>query len=105
MVASNQEVIEESSRKTDDLKLRVSKGWEKSENQILLLHQIESMEQQLKAEKKIVEEQAVEREGEREEFTSKIEQLEDIIKRKEKEEDSLGCAKVRKFKHCQTKLH
>ena len=33
MVASNQEVIEESSRKTDDLKLRVSKGWKKSDNQ------------------------------------------------------------------------
>ena len=99
MVASNQEVVDESSRKADDLKLRVSKGLEKSDNQILLLHQIESLEQQLKAEKKIVEEQAGEREGEKEEFTNKIEQLEEIIKRKEKEEDSkisLGCEKVRK---------
>ena len=33
MVASNQEVIDESSRKTDDLKLRVSKGWKTSDNQ------------------------------------------------------------------------
>ena len=52
----------------------------------------------MKAEKKFVDEQAGEREGEREEFTNKIEQLEEIIKRKEKEEDSkisLGCAKVR----------
>ena len=53
----------------------------------------------MKAEKKFVDEQAGEREGEREEFTNKIEQLEEIIKRKEKDEDSkisLGCAKVRK---------
>ena len=53
----------------------------------------------MKAEKKFVDEQAGEREGEREEFTNKIEQLEDIIRRKEKEEDSkisLGYAKVRK---------
>ena len=53
----------------------------------------------MKAEKKFVDEQAGEREGEREEFTNKIEQLEEIIRRKEKEEDSkisLGCAKVRK---------
>ena len=53
----------------------------------------------MKAEKKFVDEQAGEREGEREEFTNKIKQLEEIIKRKEKEEDSkisLGCAKVRK---------
>ena len=53
----------------------------------------------MKAENKFVDEQACEREGERDEFTNKIEQLEEIIKRKEKEEDSkisLGCAKVRK---------
>ena len=53
----------------------------------------------MRAEKKFVDEQAGEREGEREEFTNKIEQLEEIIKRKEKDEDSkisLGCAKVRK---------
>ena len=33
MVASNQEVIDESNRKADDLKLRVSKGWKTSDNQ------------------------------------------------------------------------
>lgn len=66
-------------------------------NQNLLLCQIENLEQQLRAEKKFVDEQAAEREGEREEFTLKIEQLEEILKRKEKEEDSkisLGCLKV-----------
>ena len=51
----------------------------------------------MKAEKKFVYEQAGEREGEREEFIKKIEHLEEIIKRKEKEEDSkisIGCEKV-----------
>ena len=55
------------------------------------------MDQQLRSEKKFVDELAAEREGEREEFTNKIEQLEEILKRKEKEEDSkisLGCVKV-----------
>ena len=56
----------------------------------------------MKAEKKFVDEQAGEREGEREEFIKKIEQLEEIIKRKEKEEDSkisMGGEKVSMLNH------
>ena len=45
------------------------------------------MEQQIKGDKRFLEEQATEREGEREEFNKRIEHLEEIIKRKEKEED------------------
>ena len=61
--------------------------------------QIESLEQQLKAEKKFLDEQASDREVEREEFTTKIFQLEEILKKKEKEEDgkiSQEDVKVRK---------
>ena len=46
------------------------------------------MEQQIRADKRFLIEQAGEREGEREEFNRKIEHLQDIIKRKEKEEDA-----------------
>ena len=49
--------------------------------------QIESLEQQIKGDKKFLDEQAREIEAEREEFNKKIEYLEDVIKRKEKEED------------------
>ena len=42
---------------------------------------------QIKGDKKFLDEQAREIEAEREEFNKKIEYLEDIIKRKEKEED------------------
>ena len=42
----------------------------------------------MRADKRFLREQAGEREGEREEFNRKIEQLQDIIKRKEKEEDT-----------------
>ena len=42
----------------------------------------------MRADKRFLREQAGEREGEREEFNRKIEQLQDIIKRKEKEEDA-----------------
>ena len=61
--------------------------------------QIESLEQQLKAEKKLLYEQASDREVEREEFTAKIFHLEEILKKKEKEEDekiSQEDVKVRK---------
>ena len=51
------------------------------------LFKIDSLEQQIKGDKRFLEEQATEREGEREEFTKRIEHLEEIIKRKEKEED------------------
>ena len=71
MAATNQEVINETSAKSDEFKL-----------------QMESLEQQMRADKRFMEEQAIEREGEREEFTRKIELLQDIIKRKEKEEDA-----------------
>ena len=50
--------------------------------------QIESLEQQIKGDKKFLDEQATEIEIEREEFNRRIEHLEDIIKKKEKEEDS-----------------
>ena len=63
--------LEESSRRCDDYNLRV-----------------ESLEQQIRADKRFLTEQAGEREGEREEFNRKIEHLQDIIKRKEKEEDA-----------------
>ena len=66
------------------------------------LFKIDSLEQQIKGDKRFLEEQATEREGEREEFNRKIEHLEDIIKRKEKEEDaklSLLAKKV-KERHC-----
>ena len=49
---------------------------------------MESLEQQVRADKRFLTEQAGEREGEREEFNRKIEHLQDIIKRKEKEEDA-----------------
>ena len=71
MAATNQEVINETSVKSDEFKL-----------------QVESLEQQMRADKRFMEEQAIEREGEREEFTRKIELLQDIIKKKEKEEDA-----------------
>ena len=64
-------VIEETSRTSEDYKLR-----------------LESLEQQIRADKRFLTEQAGEREGEREEFNRKIEHLQDIIKRKEKEEDA-----------------
>ena len=48
---------------------------------------IDSLEQQIKGDKRFLEEQATERESEREEFNKRIEHLEEIIKRKEKEED------------------
>ena len=81
MAASNQEVINETFSRSDDFKLRV-----------------ESLEQQVRTDKRFMSEQAVEREGEREEFTRRIEQLQDVIRRKEKEEDakiSLLAKKVR----------
>ena len=78
-------VIEETSQRSEDFRLR-----------------LESLEQQIRADKRFLTEQAGEREGEREEFNRKIEHLEDIIKRKEKEEDaklSLLAKKV-KERHC-----
>ena len=71
MAASNQEGINETSVRSADFKL-----------------QVESLEQQMRADKRFMEEQAIEREGEREEFTRKIELLQDIIKKKEKDEDA-----------------
>ena len=81
MATSNQEVIKETSDRSEDFKL-----------------QVESLEQQMRADKRFMTEQAMEREGEREEFTRKLEHLQDVIKRKEKEEDakiSLLSKKVR----------
>ena len=81
MATSNQEVIKETSDRSEDFKLHV-----------------ESLEQQMRADKRFMTEQAMEREGEREEFTRKLEHLQDVIKRKEKEEDakiSLLSKKVR----------
>ena len=52
-----------------------------------IFFQIESLEQQIKGDKKFLDEQATEREGEREEFNRRIELLEEVLKRKEKEED------------------
>ena len=52
-----------------------------------MFFQIESLEQQIKGDKKFLDEQATEREGEREEFNRRIELLEEVLKRKEKEED------------------
>ena len=61
------------------------------------------MEQQIKGDKRFLEEQATEREGEREEFNRRIEHLEEIIKRKEKEEDKeislVATNKVHKTDH------
>ena len=55
----------------------------------------------MRAEKKFVDEQATEREVEREEFTIRIDLLNEIIRKKEKEEDSkislVHCEKVRPF--------
>ena len=63
------------------------------------LFKIDSLEQQIKGDKRFLEEQATEREGEREEFTRRIEHLEEVIKRKEKEEDKeismMASSKVR----------
>ena len=58
------------------------------------------MEQQMRADKRFLREQAGEREGEREEFNRKIEQLQDIIKRKEKEEDAKMSLLAKKVLMC-----
>ena len=59
------------------------------------LFKIDSLEQQIKGDKRFLEEQATERE----EFTRRIEHLEEVIKRKEKEEDKeismMASSKVR----------
>ena len=57
------------------------------------------MEQQIRADKRFLIEQAGEREGEREEFNRKIEHLQDIIKRKEKEEDAKFSLLAKKVKY------
>ena len=74
-------VIDETSRRSEDYKLRV-----------------ESLEQQIRADKRFLREQAGEREGEREEFNRKIDQLQDIIKRKEKEEDAKSILLAKKVR-------
>ena len=74
-------VIDETSRRSEDYKLRV-----------------ESLEQQIRADKRFLTEQAGEREGEREEFNRKIDHLQDIIRRKEKEEDAKFSLLAKKVK-------
>ena len=89
MVTSNQEVIDEASNTADDYKLRVWRNVTFSIQFFLIVKfQVESLEQQLKGEKRFLEEQAREREFEREEFFRRIEYLEEILRKKEKEEDS-----------------
>ena len=89
MVTSNQEVIDEASNTADDYKLRVWRNVTFGIQFFLIVKfQVESLEQQLKGEKRFLEEQAREREFEREEFFRRIEYLEEILRKKEKEEDS-----------------
>ena len=89
MVTSNQEVIDEASNTAEDYKLRVWRNVNFSIQFFLIVKfQVESLEQQLKGEKRFLEEQAREREFEREEFFRRIEYLEEILRKKEKEEDS-----------------
>ena len=88
MATSNQEVIDETLASTEDYKMRVRDttfNCDKLSWEICL--KIDSLEQQIKGDKRFLEEQATEREGEREEFNRRIEHLEEVIKRKEKEED------------------